>query len=368
MKYLKYFKIFESLTPAIIPKEDYTILSPKQDQPKKGNGQGQPEKGNEQGQLDQPKKGNGQGQPEKGNEQGQLDQPKKGNEQGKKFKELINPEDVEKAEATMQQDAGESTKRRLGTIAGKMGQIYQSKRALGAPGTLKEVSSIWEKSMKQLISSGFGGLSEKARSLIQRILDSPPRVDWKKELARLYDRETRKIIEKLPNRRMLGLPGSPIMYGRKRAGQEGFKTAVYIVDTSGSISEKQSNVFLEEMMRLNKKFEIDETLIIYCSDNIDNWEIVKKGKQPNLKLWATTGGNRNGFGPPFKLIEELKKKPSFVCYFTDTMADFPKVDQYGISKYEKKVYWFICKLDKGFTIPPFGNYVWIPMDSKGNTI
>jgi len=330
MKYLKYFKIFESLTSLKIPKEDYTIL--------------------EGGKKTIP-----------GGKDGQKDGDRK-------FKELINPEDFKKAEATMKQGGKESTKRRLGTVAGKKEQIYRAQRALGAPGTLKEVSNMWEKSMKKMMDSGFGGLSEKAKSLIQKILNSPPRIDWKKELARLYDRETRKIIEKLPNRRMLGLPGSPILYGRKRAGVEGFKTAVYAVDTSGSISQKQSNVFLEEMMRLNKKFEIDETLIIYCSDKIDNWEIVKRGKQPNLKLWATTGGNDNGFGPPFKLIEELKKKPSFVCYFTDTMAHFPKVDQYGIDRYAKKVYWFICKLDKGFTIPPFGKYVWIPMDSKGNTI
>ena len=344
MKYLKEFRVFESLVSVSLPEGDYVILN--QEESENGSNK------------------NKQGRPEP---KDKSDLEKKDREEGEINIDRINPEEFEKAEATMK-DQGKSIKKNLGTLAGKTGKVYQAQRALGAGGTLKEVTDIWQNAKKKMIDSGFKGLGDKAKSLIQRILNTPPRVDWKKELAKLYDKETRKFVEKIPNRRMLGLPGNPIMYGRKRAGSEGFKTAVYVVDTSGSISQKQSNVFLEEMMRLNKKFEIDETLIIYCSDNIDNWEIVKKGKQPNLSLWKSTGGNANGFGPPFKLIEELKKKPSFICYFTDTMADFPSVNQYGIDKYVKKVYWFICKLDKNFRIPPFGNYLWIPMDDKGNTI
>ena len=140
------------------------------------------------------------------------------------------------------------------------------------------------------------------------------------------------------------------------------------MDTSGSISKSQIKVFFEEVWSLSTKLEIDQTYIIYCSDDIDAVDVVKKGQKPDLSKWASTGGNAKGFDPPFAYIEKNKITPSAVIYLTDSFASYPSASKYGINKYKDRVFWFICNSKSNFDRPPFGKYIHVPMDQQGNFI
>jgi hypothetical protein len=109
-------------------------------------------------------------------------------------------------------------------------------------------------------------------------------------------------------------------------------------------------------------FDTDTTYIIYCSDAIDNVDIIKKGGQPDFGLWATTGGNAKGFIPPFQHVEENKINPSVFIYLTDTGGEMPDPKKYGISKYAKKVFWFVCSPTM-YNPPSFGKILFAPVSA-----
>lgn len=253
------------------------------------------------------------------------------------------------------------------TLTGKAGpslKSYKSQKALGEGGTKAELTDYWSKALSRAMSSGAKQLSDKAKKILMEMSSNKPKVNWKKELKKFFDQAFNKYEDVLPNRRHLG--GGDILYGRRKVGSDTLKKLVVAVDTSGSISKSQIKVFFEEVYSLSTKYDMEETIIIYCSDGIDGVDSVKKGKKPDLTKYASTGGNAGGFAPPFAYIEKNKIKPSAVIYLTDSFAKYPTVDQYGISKYKQKVFWFICNATRDFNKPPFGGYIHVPMDQKGN--
>lgn len=203
-------------------------------------------------------------------------------------------------------------------------------------------------------------VSDKARKLIRSLKTSEPLVDWKKELKKFFDNTFRSDEWVLPNKRFLA--GGDMLYGRKNVGEDTLKTIVAAVDTSGSISREQIKVFINEIMYLTKTFDADETIIIYCSDHIDNIDRVKKGGIPDLTKIASTGGNAEGFIPPFKWVQQNKIKPSAFIYLTDTGGEMPDPNMYGINKYRKKVLWFICSPTM-YNPPSFGKILFAPVAS-----
>jgi predicted metal-dependent peptidase len=225
---------------------------------------------------------------------------------------------------------------------------------------------MWENATRAAMSSAGASLSEKGRRLLVDLRTTKPKIDWKKELKKFMDSALNKWEETLPNRRFLG--SGDILYGRKRAGKDTLRTLVLPVDTSGSISKEQIKTFISEVLYLSTKMDIDTTYIIYCSDDIDAIDIVKKGGKPDFGKIASTGGNAKGFIPPFAWIQKQKINPSVVIYLTDSFAEYPDKSSYGINNYVKRIFWFICEKGKNFNVPPFGKYIHVPMDSKGNFV
>jgi len=272
------------------------------------------------------------------------------------------PMGVETPDLDPEGESGSTYRRTLTGETGILTKEYKSKTSLGKGGNKEQISANWERLKNSALSAG--GISEKARSLIQKITSNKPKVNWERELKKFMDSSMNKFEYALPNKRFLAR--GEVLYGKKKADTGTLKTLVLPVDTSGSISRAQIKVFLEEVLRLATKFEIDETIIIYCSDDIDNIDRVKKGGTPDLSKWASTGGNSKGFNPPFDWIQKNKINPSAVIYLTDSFASYPAASQYGISKYKDRVFWFICNATDAFDRPPFGKYIHVPMDQEGN--
>jgi predicted metal-dependent peptidase len=230
--------------------------------------------------------------------------------------------------------------------------IYKGKKAT------PDWKNIAAKAMAKSDSSRF-------KDMVKKLSSSEPLVNWKKELKKFFDNSFSSKDTVLPNRRFVA--GGKYLYGQKPIGKDTLRTIVAAIDTSGSISQTVSNTFIKEVIYLCKQFDADTTYIIYCSDDIDNVDIVKKGKMPDLSKWASTGGNAKGFIPPFEFVDGAHKKnvlktkinPSIFIYLTDTLAQYPDPKKYGIPKYANKTFWFIC----GPTVhnkPPFGKVLFAP--------
>lgn len=224
-------------------------------------------------------------------------------------------------------------------------------------GDENKVKTNWKKLGAEAFSRASGSLSDKAKRLLQELSKEKPAVDWKKELKKFFDQTLTSFKEVLPKKRYAG--SGLLLRGVKKGGETTFKTVVAAVDTSGSISQEQSKTFVTEVMHLCKLFNADVTYIIYCSDDIDNIDIVKKGQKPDFTKWKTTGGNDKGFIPPFEWVERNKIKPSLFIYLTDTGGEMPNPDKFGISKYKNKVIWFLCG-SRIYNQPPFGKIIWAP--------
>jgi predicted metal-dependent peptidase len=251
------------------------------------------------------------------------------------------------------------------SLDGKPGNSTKEyKTTLGSGGNKAEVSSSWESAKNKALGSFGGSLSEKARRIIEALTKNKPKVNWEKELKKFLNSATSRYDYTLPNKRTLA--SGSVTYGRKKSGDGSIKTLVLPVDTSASISKAQIKVFVEEVLRLSTQMEIEKTIIIYCSDDIDSVDIVDKGKKPDFSKISSTGGNAKGFKPPFQWIKDNKINPTAVIYLSDTQASFPSASDYGIAKYKNRVFWFICVEGSNYNEPPFGKKIHVPMDQKGN--
>jgi predicted metal-dependent peptidase len=219
----------------------------------------------------------------------------------------------------------------------------------------------WDSAVNSALSNNGSSLSERAKKMIKNLEDSKSLVDWKSELGKFFDSVFDKREWSLPSRRHIA--GGRYLYGlKKKDPSQKLKTIVAAIDTSASISQEQGKTFLIEVMYLCKKFNADQVLIIYCSDNIDNKEFVKKGNNPDFTLWKSTGGNRDGFTPPFQLVEEFKIEPTVFIYLTDTEADMPDPNKHGINRYKDRVIWFVCSPEV-YRTPPFGKVLFAPVSA-----
>ena len=288
------------------------------------------------------------------------------------------PGQVEKPDLNIGGKSGPGYERSLKVNKGGSSKKYTSQKSLGQGGTKAEASAKWESALRDAMSRAGSTLSDKARRLLVELKSSKPKVDWKKELKKFMDNTMTKFDDVLPNKRFLG--SGDVLYGTELAGKDTLKSLVLPVDTSGSISNDQIAAFLNEVFSLTTKYDVDTVYIVYTSDSIDSIDVVKKGKKPDLGMIQSTGGNREGFFPPFRFIKDPKKyqgkangplpksiSPSAVIYFTDTFAEYPTKNDFGIGKYANRVFWFIClNKDQHFNRPPFGRYIHVPIDSKGN--
>ena len=231
-----------------------------------------------------------------------------------------------------------------------------------------DIENEWETAVKRAQSGGKipVGISRGLNKLKEAV------IDWKSELAEFIDDAVARTKYKLPNRRFIG--SGDAQYGYKRY-REDFNNLVIAIDTSGSISKSMITQFLSETMKITEEYSPQETVIIYCSDDIDNVDRFEKGGQPDLTKIATTNGNQLGFSPPFKWVQENileeGETPAVFIYFTDGEASFPKSSDYDIESYQDRCIWVFLSFngDPYRNSQPFGSRIDITLaNNKVKTI
>lgn len=176
---------------------------------------------------------------------------------------------------------------------------------------------------------------------LERIIEATlkPATNWRQELNQFCNTPIPADVSwKRPNRRFvynnLYLPSRDT----KVTG-----TFVVAIDTSGSISSHEINVFGSEIKGIVDQLQPERIVVIYCDAQINR--VDEFGPHDQIEFHAVGGGGTD-FRPPFEWLNEHEIFPDAFIYLTDGYGLFP--DENDI---QYPVLWAINNCS---VTPPFG--------------
>lgn len=125
------------------------------------------------------------------------------------------------------------------------------------------------------------------------------------------------------------------------------------VDTSGSIGQRELDVFFAEMRGILEELKPSKVYLVWCDAKVH--KVDELDSAADLMGLKPYGGGGTDFKPVFKWADEEGIKPEALVYFTDMLGDFPKTDP-GYPVIWGDIY--------GRVAPPFGDVVHIKMRDK----
>lgn len=140
------------------------------------------------------------------------------------------------------------------------------------------------------------------------IIQRPPRKDWKA----ILEGYVKGSIPKDSTRTWAHI-NRRVPYLIKGHKQKRVPLISVAVDTSGSVSDKELQAFLEEMNHIRKLYGTDVE-IVQCDAQIEKVFLVR-AKQPMPKTITGRGGTE--FYPALEYFAKAKRKPDVVIFFTD---------------------------------------------------
>jgi predicted metal-dependent peptidase len=204
-------------------------------------------------------------------------------------------------------------------------------------------------------SKNPGNIPGNLKTFLKKFLE--PTVNWKAELRRFIDNIASKIKYEIPYRRFIhrGI----YIPGPKRQPEIG--NAVFAIDTSGSVSDKQLESFASEIKSITGNFLIPGVDVLDADVSIQHHTHYKNIRSIQLKKFEGRGGT--AFKPAFDWVDKnitgSGKKLGFMIYFTDGQGDFPPKVPYA-----DKVLWVITNDSEGKIKVPWGKRIDIISDES----
>lgn len=148
-----------------------------------------------------------------------------------------------------------------------------------------------------------------------------PQVDWKQQLRYAVTRAAARdgTTWSRPHRRRIVQQG---VYFPATTGFGSGKVVV-VVDTSGSIGEKELNVFLSEVDDIIMSSRPETVYLVGCDADIGNTFEFQDGESLASQKIDLGGGGGTDFRPPFEWVEKQGIDPSVLIYLTDMYGTFP---------------------------------------------
>lgn len=228
---------------------------------------------------------------------------------------------------------------------GKCGAVRDAKGEDGKPASPAELTQSredWKVAVAQAAqqAKGMGQLPAGLTRLVEEVL--APKIDWREVLRRFVDQTAKSNYSWFPPNRRFIHQG---LYLPSVKGEE-LPPIVIVIDTSGSVTQKEINQFSSELTAILQDYHTS-CAVIYCDSEVAGVEEFSTDDLP-LKL-NPRGGGGTDFRPPFGYIEKRGMTPSCLIYLTDLeCSSYPPEPYYP-------TLW--AYMGKGGTKPPFGEEV-----------
>lgn len=159
---------------------------------------------------------------------------------------------------------------------------------------------------------------------LQRVLGEilAPQVDWRDKIQNIFHRRvgSGSYCWRRPDRRMIVRD----MYAPGRSGF-GAGDVVVGVDTSGSISSVELDMFFAEMQGILTDVRPRRMFVVWCDAKVHRVdELSDPDDLIRLRCTGAPGGGGTSFVPVFEAIEKLDIEPDALVYLTDGMGEFPR--------------------------------------------
>lgn len=169
-----------------------------------------------------------------------------------------------------------------------------------------------------------------------------PKIDWRQILSSFLQRA---IVEETSyrrlNRRTIGMGiALPSNNG------EDLKNVAVFIDTSGSIGQKEYDIFATEVRTICEAFKIDGKMI-FCDSEVHHVIDISSREEISLDN-IPGGGGGTDFAPAIKWAEENMDKPAVGVYLTDLYGGFGEAPDFPML-------WVV--LPNGYDKAPFGQIV-----------
>lgn len=179
-------------------------------------------------------------------------------------------------------------------------------------------SKDWEIATKQAahIAKQRGLLPGSIGTLVEELLQ--PQIPWRQQLWRFFNqRKPDRISWNKPNRRLIA---QGIYMPSKRFIPTG--DVVIAVDTSGSISDEELQIFASEIKEIHKALQPKKMWVADVDTEIH--DRVKEYTQYDEPQFTYVGRGGTDFEPVFQWVKENNINPDALVYLTDGYAPWPK--------------------------------------------
>lgn len=179
---------------------------------------------------------------------------------------------------------------------------------------------------------------------IERMMEElfEPVLPWRNILRRfMTEKRNDDFSWKRGNRRFIAQG----LYLPSRLSDDAMGEMVVVIDTSGSIGQKELTEFGSEIKGIVDEVRPSKVRVIYCDSRIAH--IDEFGPDDDLQF-AAHGGGGTDFRPPFVWLEENQIAPRALVYLTDGNGPFPEQES------NFPVMWCINNHD---VTPPHGEHL-----------
>jgi len=181
-----------------------------------------------------------------------------------------------------------------------------------------------------------------------------PDIPWQEKLRTTFNRRVgngRQTWDNLDEEfviRGIGAPGR-IAWGVGRV--------VVAQDSSGSITQKMSDIFMAATGNILEDARPRELILCQCDDEIKMWEEILDGA--NLKRTLRRGWGGTDFRPVFNKIYKESLEPDILIFFTDMDGGFPdKAPPFPV------IWASSVPREQVHRMPKFGDFLYIPIKGE----
>jgi predicted metal-dependent peptidase len=197
----------------------------------------------------------------------------------------------------------------------------QGKDASEAAAGRNDVEWVTQVAAAANAAKAQGKLPAGLERLLGELLE--PKVDWKDKILAIFARKVGSGANdwRRPDRRLIVRD----IYAPGRSGF-GAGTVVIGIDTSGSIGEKELNMFFAEMAGILEDVRPKRMVVMWCDAKVHRVDEIEEAQDlTSLRKKGAPGGGGTMFEPVF---DEMKKMGledvDALVYLTDGYGSFPK--------------------------------------------